>query len=87
MNHVLLADASVQLVLRGLWNGFKALAVALWHGLKATAHDVWIVRPRHLNTVYSISYLLGMIIFVVILVLVYRRLRGRRVLVRRRVRA
>lgn len=87
MMHTLLADASIQLVLRGLWNGFKALALALWRGLKATAHNVWIVRPHHLNTVYSISYLLGMIIFVAILVLVYRRLRGRRVLIRRRVRA
>ena len=79
MNHVMLADAGVKLVLRGLLNGFKALAVALWHGLKATAHDVWIVRPRRLDTVYSVSYLLGMIIFVAVLVLFLRWLRGRRI--------
>jgi len=31
-NQLPLADSGVKPVLRGLWNGFKALAVALWHG-------------------------------------------------------
>jgi hypothetical protein len=79
-----LADSNAKLVLRGLWNGFKALAVALWHGLKTTVLDVWHVRPRHLDTVYSVSYLLGMIIFVIVVIAVIRRLTDRRVLIRRR---
>jgi len=75
MSHVLLADASLWQVLDWLWDGFKAIPVAIWHLL-----------PGNIKTLHNIIFIIGMILFVGVYTLIVRRPR-RRVWVRRRMRA
>ena len=77
MNHPapLLADTSLKLVLHGLWNGFKSIPVAVWN-----------LFPNNVKTIYNLSFILGMLIFMVLFLMVFSR--PRRVWTyRRRVRA
>jgi hypothetical protein len=74
MNRVLLSDASIRLVLRGLWNGFKSIPEAVWR-----------LFPDNVKTLYNLSFIAGMVIFVAVFAVLIRRPR-RRAWIRRRVR-
>ena len=76
MNLAILADASVKLVLRGLWNGFKSIPVTVWR-----------LFPDNIKTLYNLSFILGMVVFVALFLLVFSRPRRVWTYRRRRVRA
>jgi hypothetical protein len=50
--------------LQGLWNGFKAIPVAIWN----------LVPAHPFNTVGHIGYLIGMLLFILVVVLIINRL-------------